>query len=244
MTHIDPPLTVFSERGRQVEMKDRKSYGLSLCISGQITYTHQGRQYVSTPDNALLLPKGATYRLYGNRQGSFPVLNFDCLGVPWEELRIIPLRDAADCLRRFHTIQELFVKGGDQTAIFSAAYSLLHAVLASPAATAPIAAAQSLIEQHLGETALDNAFLADRLGVSEVYLRKLFAKHLGTSPKQYILSRRITLACRLLSESALSVTQVALESGFSGPYHFCRAFKARTGETPTEYAKTHKIYKI
>lgn len=245
LTHIDPPQTVFSEAGRRADMVNRKFYGLSLCLSGQITYTLEGRDYISAPGTALWLPKGGTYRLYGNKEGLFPLLNFDCMTAPWEGMRLIALNDEAECLRRWREVQEQYDRGGSALGIRAAVYGLLGAVFREQnALPAPLDAACRLIDQRLSDPDLSNTAIAARLGISEVYLRKLFAAHLGTSPRQYLLDMRIRKARRLLEESALNVSEVALESGFSGPYHFCRTFKERTALTPTQYAKAHRIYKI
>lgn len=245
LTHLEPLVTVFSELGRQVEMKERKYYGVSLCLGGQITYSYEGKEYVSVPGTVLFLPKGGNYRLYGNREGTFPVLNFDCLRPPWEGMEIHSLQNEAESLQRFTELQELFAAGAAQPARFAAAYALLHSVTQkrAPLPALPEAASR-LVRQHLSDPALDNTFLAEKLGISEVYLRKLFAAHLATSPRQYILSLRLSRACRLLEESQLPVAHLAAECGFASPYHFCRAFKKRTGLTPTEYARAHRIYKI
>lgn len=241
LTHIDPPVNIFSERARRVDMNNRKSYGLALCISGQITYTYEGRQYVSVPDTALLLPKGGTYTLYGNKEGIFPLLNFQCFTPPWEGMQLIPLSDGADCLRRFRELSEIYAHSGSGPEFYSAVYGLLHAVFKSEHSLPDIPnAACRLIDQRLGDPALCNGVLARELGISEVWLRKLFTAHLGVSPRRYILNARILKACRLLQEGGLSVTEIAAVCGFSSPYHFSRSFKEHTALSPTEYAKTHR----
>jgi len=65
--------------------------------------------------------------------------------------------------------------------------------------------------------------LAARLGVSERYLRKLFAQEVGLSPKRYALLQQILLAKQLLQSTALPITAVALASGF----HSIRSFNAQ-----------------
>ena len=87
-------------------------------------------------------------------------------------------------------------------------------------------------------------FLAKKLGISEVYLRKLFSVHYGTSPRQFIIDMRIQKAKSLLTNGTHTITSISEECGFSSLYHFCRTFKDKTGMTPTEYAKNGKIYQI
>ncbi|MDX1733847.1 MAG: AlkA N-terminal domain-containing protein [Halioglobus sp.] len=62
--------------------------------------------------------------------------------------------------------------------------------------------------------------LADRLGVGERYLRKLFQRELGISPGALALNRRLLFAKQLLAETAMPVTEVAFASGFGSVRRF------------------------
>ena len=72
-------------------MTNRQSYGLSLCISGQITYTMNGENYISDQNKAVLLPKGGTYSLHGDKEGFFPVVNFKCENFNCDEIVVVSL---------------------------------------------------------------------------------------------------------------------------------------------------------
>ena len=87
-----------------------------------------------------------------------------------------------------------------------------------------VARALALIE--LG--ALDEAdveALADRLGVGERQLRRLFAKHLGASPVAVAQTRRVLLAKQLIHETRLPMAEVALASGFGSIRRFNETFQ-------------------
>lgn len=59
------------------------------------------------------------------------------------------------------------------------------------------------------------------------------------TPLDYIIHLRIEHACSLfLHKPALSVTEVAIQSGFNHPNYFYRVFKKRKGISPYTY-KTH-----
>jgi AraC family transcriptional regulator, regulatory protein of adaptative response / DNA-3-methyladenine glycosylase II len=58
--------------------------------------------------------------------------------------------------------------------------------------------------------------LARRLGVSSRHLRRLFLDHLGVTPDGLARSARVHLARRLLDDTDLTVTEVALAAGFGG----------------------------
>ena len=47
-------------------------------------------------------------------------------------------------------------------------------------------------------------------------------------------------AKELLNSEELSVTEIAISSGFKDIYHFCRVFKKVTGFSPSKYRKMHK----
>ena len=78
--------------------------------------------------------------------------------------------------------------------------------------------------------------LARATGVSKSYLFTLFKKHLGISPHQYQLDRRINMAKELLSiRRDMPIKQIAESCGFSTIEIFYRRFRQRTGITPAEY---------
>lgn len=66
--------------------------------------------------------------------------------------------------------------------------------------------------------------VAQRLGVSDRHLRRIFAAEHGVTPLQYLQTRRLLLAKQLLTDTALPVAQVALASGFRSLRRFNAAF--------------------
>ena len=79
--------------------------------------------------------------------------------------------------------------------------------------------------------------LARRLGLSYTWFRRMFLAHTGLSPHQYRLQARVSRARALLSETALTVKEVAYRSGFDSEQYFCRLFRQKTGVSPGEWRK-------
>ncbi|MGH8142670.1 MAG: AlkA N-terminal domain-containing protein, partial [Steroidobacteraceae bacterium] len=76
--------------------------------------------------------------------------------------------------------------------------------------------------------------LAERLGLGERQLRRLFRQHLGASPIAVAQTRRILLAKQLIHETHLPITQVAFAAGFSSIRRFNETFRALFGCAPGE----------
>jgi AraC family transcriptional regulator of adaptative response / DNA-3-methyladenine glycosylase II len=75
--------------------------------------------------------------------------------------------------------------------------------------------------------------LAARLGMGERQLRRLFQKHLGASPKAVAQTRRSLFAKRLITETRLPMTEVALAAGFGSVRRFNDTFQKLYGRAPT-----------
>src|SRR5579871_2570990 len=56
--------------------------------------------------------------------------------------------------------------------------------------------------------------LAERLGIGSRHLRRLFLQHLGASPRTVSQTRRLHFAKKLIDETSLPMTQIALAAGF------------------------------
>jgi len=76
--------------------------------------------------------------------------------------------------------------------------------------------------------------LAERLGVGERQLRRLFHKHLGASPIAVAQTRRVLLAKQLIHETRLPMAEVALASGFGSVRRFNETFQQLYDRPPIE----------
>ena len=84
--------------------------------------------------------------------------------------------------------------------------------------------------------ALDDASveaLAERLGIGPRHLSRLFKKHLGASPAQVARTSRVQRAKRLLDETKLPMTEIALRSGFRSLRRFNTVFAEVYKRPPT-----------
>jgi AraC family transcriptional regulator of adaptative response / DNA-3-methyladenine glycosylase II len=79
----------------------------------------------------------------------------------------------------------------------------------------------------------DGDSLAARLGLGERQLRRLFATHLGASPKAVAQTRRNLLARQLVTETDLPLTEVALAAGFGSLRRFNHVFVSLYGQAPS-----------
>jgi AraC family transcriptional regulator, regulatory protein of adaptative response / DNA-3-methyladenine glycosylase II len=91
--------------------------------------------------------------------------------------------------------------------------------------------------REIAEGALDAAgvgHLADRLGVGERHLRRLFLEHLGAPPIAVAQTHRLLSAKRLIDETDLPVSTVALAAGYGSVRRFNHVFRETWNRTPRE----------
>ena len=93
-------------------------------------------------------------------------------------------------------------------------------------------AVRMILEGALNEKSVED--LAERLGIGERQLRRLFAQHLGASPLKIATSQRLQEARKLIEKSRLPMTQIAFRAGFKSIREFNHAVRASTGRAPSE----------
>ena len=76
--------------------------------------------------------------------------------------------------------------------------------------------------------------LAERLGIGERQLRRLFQKHLGASPIAVAQTRRVLFAKQLIHETPLPMAEVALAAGFGSVRRFNETFQRLYARPPSE----------
>ncbi len=79
--------------------------------------------------------------------------------------------------------------------------------------------------------------LAERLGVTDRHVRRIFEAEFGVSPLQYLQTRRLLTAKQLLTDTRLPVADIALLSGFASLRRFNAAFADHYRLSPTQLRK-------
>nr|WP_316650822.1 GlxA family transcriptional regulator [uncultured Gellertiella sp.] len=89
------------------------------------------------------------------------------------------------------------------------------------------------------EMPLSRASMARFAGITPRHLDRLFATHAQTSFAAEYRRLRLDHARRLLKQSALSISEIALSTGFSSPGHFSRLYARAYGLTPRAARQTN-----
>jgi AraC-like DNA-binding protein len=95
----------------------------------------------------------------------------------------------------------------------------------------------SYIDQHLFEM-IPLPALADETNLSLSRFKIRFKKEIGIPPAQYIMRRKIERSKQLLSSGRYSVTDIAMQLGFSSSQYFSAVFKQYTGMTPSDLLRS------
>jgi len=162
-----------------------------------------------------------------------------------EAMRTIPVivvtgqtLTAADMARLNRGVAKVLSKG-----LFGLEETLAHldAALArkrelSSEAQRLVRQAMAYLHEHYAEP-ITREDLARHVGLSDDYLTSCFHKELGLTPIAYLNRYRIQQAKQLLTNTHKTITEIALDVGFSSSSYFSRIFRRETGMSPEAYRR-------
>ena len=119
-------------------------------------------------------------------------------------------------------------------------YSSLREVHVGHGGMAPhkLRRAIALIDHHLSDEEEGRVALrtvANDVHMSYFHFSRAFKQSMGMTATNYIAERRIERAKKMLEETELPISEIALRSGFSSQSHFTTAFRRLAGATPKAF---------
>lgn len=146
----------------------------------------------------------------------------------------------------FHTMHketqlDYFTPAETIHALLLESFSLLSGNSTSRAKKPPSWVKRSMSILHdLEGDKITLATLACELNIHPVHLCRDFHHHFGYTFSEYVRKRRVEKSLFLLPQKHLSLTDIAIESGFFDQSHFIRCFKQMCGLRPLQYRKMLK----
>ncbi|MGN1022594.1 MAG: helix-turn-helix domain-containing protein [Lachnospiraceae bacterium] len=231
----------------------RKNFGnfLLMLVEDGTMFVRTGREMEKAPKKSAVLLDCYAAQEYGTKDGASVLwIHFDGpMARPFYEhilqnLGCVSLPEGYDNIHSaIGEIYADFQKGKptdefeESRRLYSVLTSLLsmHDVRAD--STTGVKRAISYISEHFDEP-LRLGTLAEVACLSPYYFSRLFRRTTGMTPHQYVLETRIRSAKFLLSSTERSVKEIAVDTGFPDESSFCACFRAKTGNTPSDYRKS------
>jgi AraC-like DNA-binding protein len=88
------------------------------------------------------------------------------------------------------------------------------------------------IDSHISEN-ISVDVMAEMAALSVFHFARAFRRSFGVPPHSYLVRRRVEHAHRLLRQTELALSEIALSTGFSDHSHFAKHFRRLTGMTPS-----------
>lgn len=224
-------------KGRKQEFPRRRYSGFIITVKGKIRFTHRDGELIAQAGHPVFLPRGLHYVNECLEDAESYVFNLQTLQ-PHEPMQLAPVSDdlAAEIYKRIREAS-LTPSLHSELAIMEAMYALTQKLLLAcdePEAAHPaIEAGIRYMRQHCHRPDLTVCEIARHGNISEVYLRKLFARELGMSPSRKLTELRMQQAKLLIAEQR-PLKEIAERVGYSDVFQFSRAFKRYFGYPPSQ----------
>ena len=217
---------------------NRKNHIIGMKLSGSALHTMEKQSFVMSAGCIYFLNQKDNYRVELYEAGESLSIHFTTYEEIETESFCFPVRNPHDIIAILQKAETLKSCENDLK-LLSLVYELcdtFEKLRAKPYAyrDARITAAKQEIDQRFVEShCLKEVIQQSKLG--DRRFRDLFRQQFGTTPNQYITTKKVEHAKKLLSAGGISVTEVSERCGFSDVFYFSKVFKQMTGVSPSAW---------
>ena len=246
------------------QFKNQYSYKIMLYTHGQAYMEIKNIKQICRSGDAVFLMPGDKYRVLNN-YGDFTVINiyFGFRSYNYDEQYTYQKYfDPSKCMAReniadAHVLNSSFIAScpaaADTASQLLAADSIENVPLAYIRKSLLCAIISMLvtssadrnemkikitdcIDKHLSD-GINVSAAADFLNIHPVHLNRLIKRYMGCSASEYITRKKLERAKIYLTETDMSITEIAYSLNFFDEAHFSNTFKSHIGTTPSSYRK-------
>ena len=120
--------------------------------------------------------------------------------------------------------------------------SILAIIASPPVLSSPFTKAMKLLSDPA--CALSIGEIAKIYEMSEGHFIRSFKAYAGSSPSAFRTTKRLEIACEMLTSTKMTVEQIARAAGYSDPLYFSRIFKKSIGISPKQYRFENTVTSI
>lgn len=249
--YTKPKLPTWRPRGRL-------DFQLLYIASGKAHFHFDGKEQIVTAGHMVLYrPKEPQkYEYYGNDQTEVYWVHFTggnvtnilrsygltddkhvfycSSGLDYQNLFRTMINELQMCRENYAEMLEMYLR---QIFIMMHRYFLTSLKTSNPHVVEEIDKATLYFNEHYNENISIDEY-AQNNHVSVSWFIRNFKQCTGSTPLQYILSKRIYNAEILLQDSSYNLTEISEIIGYDNPLYFSRIFKKVKGISPSEYRKS------
>lgn len=227
------------------KVENRSTHSFFIRVKGSNAYNFAHGTITANEGDLVFIPKHSSYDSYTLTESSvYTAIHFDA---DFKET----LMPCIYSLENFHEAEYISNHFADMWNLGTQAekyqclslfYSLLsylssveNSVQLQKSKSRIIEPAVEYLRKHIYDCNLKADKLHRLCGISNTYFRQIFRSHFGTTPQNYIISKRISHAKAIISSGDFNnIGEVALSVGFNDPLYFSKVFKKAYGISPSE----------
>lgn len=226
---------------REFVSRNKTSHIIGLKLSGDAEHRFADKSFNLKAGDVYFLNREEDYDVRETEPGIAFSVHFTTYEPVKTPSFSVPSGNSDEFMRLLVKIEKSIASRSDENRLMSEFYAFCSAVVKlvkksySPK-DKRMEEVKEFINLHFREkSCLDDA--AELCGLTRRRFNDVFSGHFGITPNRYLVGIKIHLACNLLKNVNISVTDVAQMCGFSDVYYFSRVFRQEVGVSPGKYRR-------